>query len=159
MASAAEMVSAGVILGVLAAFSGELGRVAVSGQSVLALGYLIVFGSLLAYTAYTWLLDHVAPRIAGTYAFVNPVVAVFLGWWLLDERLDARVIGGTVVIAVAVALIVLAPVSDPQRSKPALSFDRQQRPGQQSPPRQTGTPRPVARAEASPPGAGRSGAG
>lgn len=111
MASAVEMLSAGLILGVLAACSGELGRFSVSGRSLLALGYLIVFGSLVAYTAYTWLLDHVAPRIAGTYAFVNPVVAVFLGWWLLGERLDVRVIAGTAVIAVAVALIVLAPPS------------------------------------------------
>src|SRR5690349_1855033 len=109
MASAVEMVSAGAILGVLAVVSGEPGRLAVSGRSLLALGYLIVFGSLIAYTAYTWLLDHVEPRIAGTYAFVNPVVAVFLGWWLLDEPLDAPVVAGTAVIALGVALIVLAP--------------------------------------------------
>jgi drug/metabolite transporter (DMT)-like permease len=87
---------------------------------LLALGYLIVFGSLIAYTAYTWLLDNVAPRIVGTYAFVNPVVAVVLGWWLLGERLDARTIAGTAVIAVGVALIVLAK-SEPAKSEPAPS--------------------------------------
>jgi drug/metabolite transporter (DMT)-like permease len=113
VASAAEMLSAGLILAVLATFSGELGRIHVTVRSTLALGYLIVFGSLIAYTAYTWLLDNVAPRIAGTYAFVNPVVAVLLGWWLLGEQLDARILAGTAVIAVAVALIVLAPVARP----------------------------------------------
>jgi len=109
LASAVEMVSAGAILAALAGVTGEFGRIGLSGRSLLALGYLIVFGSLIAYTAYTWLLDHVAPRIAGTYAFVNPVVAVFLGWWLLGERLDARILIGTAVIAAGVALIVVTP--------------------------------------------------
>lgn len=108
-ASAVEMLSAGAILAVLGAAAGELGRIAVSGRSLLALGYLIVFGSLVAYTAYTWLLDHVAPRVAGTYAFVNPVVAVLLGWWLLDERLGWRESVAALVIAAGVALIVLTP--------------------------------------------------
>jgi drug/metabolite transporter (DMT)-like permease len=120
LASAVEMVSAGAILGLLAGVSGELGRIDVTGRSLLALGYLIVFGSVVAYTAYTWLLDHVAPRIAGTYAFVNPVVAVLLGWWLLDESLDARTIAGTAVIAAGVALIVLAP-SQAESARPAES--------------------------------------
>jgi len=126
VASAAEMVSAGAILAVLAGVAGEFGRVELSGRSLLALGYLIVFGSLIAYTAYTWLLDHVAPRIAGTYAFVNPVVAVLLGWWLLGERLDARILVGTAVIAAGVALIVLAPGrrSEPDRSAETGDPDR-----------------------------------
>jgi drug/metabolite transporter (DMT)-like permease len=109
MASAIEMLSAGGILAVLAVVAGEPGRIDVTARSLVALGYLIVFGSLVAYTAYTWLLDHVAPQIAGTYAFVNPVVAVLLGWWLLDEQLSVRVLAATAVIAVSVALIVLAP--------------------------------------------------
>jgi drug/metabolite transporter (DMT)-like permease len=112
-ASAIEMLSAGAILGVLALASGEFGRVAPTGRSLLALGYLIVFGSLVAYTAYTWLLDHVAPRVAGTYAFVNPVVAVLLGWWLLGEHLGVRVLTATAVVATGVALIVLAPDRTP----------------------------------------------
>jgi len=115
LASAVEMMSAGAILTVLAGAAGEYGRIGVSGRSLLALGYLIVFGSLIAYTAYTWLLDHVAPRIAGTYAFVNPVVAVFLGWWLLGERLDTRILLGTAVVAAGVALIVLSPSSASSR--------------------------------------------
>jgi drug/metabolite transporter (DMT)-like permease len=109
MASAIEMLSAGAALAVLATVTGEPARTGFTGRSLLALAYLTIFGSVIAYTAYAWLLDHVAPRIAGTYAFVNPVVAVLLGWWLLDERLTWRVLAATAVIAAGVALIVLAP--------------------------------------------------
>jgi drug/metabolite transporter (DMT)-like permease len=112
LASAIEMLAAGGVLAVLALISGEATRVHLTGPSVAALGYLIVFGSIVAYTAYTWLLGHVAPRIAGTYAFVNPVVAVLLGWWLLGEPIGPRVLIATGVIAAGVALIVLAPTRD-----------------------------------------------
>jgi drug/metabolite transporter (DMT)-like permease len=116
MASAIEMLCAGAILVGLSGVTGEWSRIDVTGRSLLAVGYLIVFGSLIAYTAYTWLLDHVAPRIAGTYAFVNPVVAVLLGWWLLGEQLTVRTLAATGVIAAAVALIVLAPNPVPSTS-------------------------------------------
>nr|WP_296069285.1 EamA family transporter [uncultured Actinoplanes sp.] len=111
MASAIEMLCAGAILVALSGLTGEWPRVDVTGRSLLAVGYLIVFGSLVAYTAYTWLLDHVPARIAGTYAFVNPVVAVLLGWWLLSEPLTPRTVLATAVIAAGVALIVLAPAA------------------------------------------------
>jgi drug/metabolite transporter (DMT)-like permease len=107
-ASAMEMLTAGGVLSVLALVSGEPGRIHATGRSVAALGYLIVFGSIVAYTAYTWLLDHVAPRVAGTYAFVNPVVAVTLGATLLGEPVGPRELIATAMIAVGVALIVLA---------------------------------------------------
>jgi hypothetical protein len=94
---------------VLALLSGEPGRTHLTGHSVTALAYLIVFGSIVAYTAYTWLLDHVPPRVAGTYAFVNPVVAVLLGAWLLGEPIGPRELLATAMIAAGVALIVLAP--------------------------------------------------
>jgi drug/metabolite transporter (DMT)-like permease len=119
MASAIEMLAAGGILTVLAVATGEPARVHFVSQSVFALGYLIVFGSIVAYSAYTWLLDHVPPRIVGTYAFVNPVVAVLLGWWLLDEPIGLRVLAATALIAAGVALIVTAPPAvtrpDPSR--------------------------------------------
>jgi drug/metabolite transporter (DMT)-like permease len=131
MASAAELLCAGGILTVLSIAAGEPGRVHVTPHSLLALGYLTVAGSVIAYTAYAWLLDHVPARIAGTYAFVNPVVAVLLGWWLLGERLDARVVLATAVIAAGVALIVLAPAryahastSDQSPPLDAASADR-----------------------------------
>ena len=110
LASAVEMLCAGVALAVLGGIGGEFGRIELSGDalgSVLAVGYLIVFGSLIAYTAYEWLLRNAPPRITGTYAFVNPVVAVLLGWWFLDESIGLRTVLAAGIIVVAVALIVL----------------------------------------------------
>jgi drug/metabolite transporter (DMT)-like permease len=70
-----------------------------------SVAYLIVFGSWVGFTAYIWLLNHVpAPKVA-TYAYVNPVVAVLLGWLILHERVDAFIVAGTVVIVAAVALV------------------------------------------------------
>ena len=123
MASAIEMLCAGAILVVLSGVTGEWSRIDVTGRSLLAVGYLIVFGSLVAYTAYTWLLDHVAPRIAGTYAFVNPVVAVLLGWWLLSEPLTVGTLLATALIAAAVALIVLAPSPAPSPAQKSAEHD------------------------------------
>ncbi|GLY97941.1 EamA family transporter [Actinoplanes sp. NBRC 103695] len=123
LASAVEMLCAGAFLAVLGGVGGEFGSSAFSPvvggggaadglsseamRSVLAVAYLIVFGSLIAYTAYEWLLQHAPPRITGTYAFVNPIVAVLLGWWLLDEQVGPRTLLAGAIIAVAVALIVL----------------------------------------------------
>jgi drug/metabolite transporter (DMT)-like permease len=114
LASAVEMLCAGVALTALAAAGGEFARVDAPalGGSAFALAYLIVFGSILAYSAYEWLLQHAPPRLAGTYAFVNPVVAVALGAWLLDEHVDARMILAAAVIAAAVALIALSAKRD-----------------------------------------------
>ena len=59
-----------------------------STNSILALFYLIVFGSIIAFTAYSWLLKNASPAIVSTYAYVNPVVAVILGWWLAGKLID-----------------------------------------------------------------------
>ena len=118
LASAVEMLCAGAFLAVLGGIGGEFGRVDLSSEamrSVLAVAYLIVFGSLIAYTAYEWLLQHAPPRITGTYAFVNPIVAVLLGWWLLDEQVGTRTLLASAIIAVAVALIVLPKSEDQPR--------------------------------------------
>jgi drug/metabolite transporter (DMT)-like permease len=116
LAPAVEMLSAGVALSVLAAAGGEFGRLNPAGatHAAAALAYLIVFGSVVAYSAYQWLLRHASPRLAGTYAFVNPVVAVALGWWLLHERLDTRIVVASGVIAGGVALIALSAKRRPE---------------------------------------------
>ncbi|HEX6524433.1 MAG TPA: EamA family transporter [Streptosporangiaceae bacterium] len=109
LASGMQMICAGAALAILAAATGEFGRIhagSLVSASGLALGYLIVFGSLLAYSTYEWLVRHAPGTLAGTYAFVNPVVAVLLGWWLLGERLTARTLIATVVIVTGVTLIV-----------------------------------------------------
>ncbi len=80
---------------------------AVTSTSWLAFAYLVVFGSLVAFTAYNWLLQAVEPTLAGTYAFVNPVVAVLLGGALAGEQLTRSMVGGAALIVVAVGLVVL----------------------------------------------------
>lgn len=85
-----------------------------SEASIWALVYLIVFGSLLAYTAYVWLLRHAPITKVATYAYVNPIVAVTLGALILDERLDASMIIGALMIVASVAFIIRT------ESRPAL---------------------------------------
>jgi drug/metabolite transporter (DMT)-like permease len=133
LAPAVEMLCAGLALAVPAAASGEFGRVDTGdlGGSVLAVAYLVVFGSIVAYSAYEWLLQHAPPRLAGTYAFVNPVVAVALGAWLLDERLDARTVLASAVIAAGVALIALS-AKRPARSGADLDSHRIVRPARKN---------------------------
>jgi drug/metabolite transporter (DMT)-like permease len=77
----------------------------VSLRSILALGYLIVFGSLIGFTSYIWLLRVTTLARASTYAYVNPVVAVFLGWALGDEPLTLRTLLAAAVIVTAVVVI------------------------------------------------------
>lgn len=107
-----EMLWGGVLLLAIGVLSGEARHVSVgsiSTSSLLALGYLITFGSLIGYTAYTWLLQVATPSLVSTYAYVNPVVAVFLGWALASEPVTARTLVAAAVILAGVALISMAP--------------------------------------------------
>jgi drug/metabolite transporter (DMT)-like permease len=112
LASGMEMICAGVALCLIGAAGGELGRISAASlisDSGLALGYLIVFGSLLGYSTYEWLLHHASSQLAGTYAFVSPLVAVILGWWLLGEQISGHTLLAAAAIAAGVALIMLNP--------------------------------------------------
>ena len=91
---------------------------AVSGTSLLAWAYLVVFGSLVGFTAYIWLLGVTTAARASTYAYVNPVVAVLLGWWLLDEPLTARVLVAAAIIVLAVAVITTGRRPQPVAADP-----------------------------------------
>ncbi|WP_232290178.1 EamA family transporter [Micromonospora sp. ATCC 39149] len=109
VATVYEMVAGAVALAVLAAARGELrdfdpGQV--TGRSWLALAYLMVAGSLVAFTAYVWLLHHAPISLVSTYAYVNPVVAVALGALLAAEPITAQVLIGGAVIIAGVALVV-----------------------------------------------------
>jgi drug/metabolite transporter (DMT)-like permease len=73
----------------------------VTTRSWLSLVYLIVFGSVIAFTAYNWLMEHYSPTFVATHTYINPIVAVFLGWWLAGEKV-------TINVAVAAALVILA---------------------------------------------------
>ena len=99
----------GALLLLVGVLIGELGAIhpeEFSTASLLALGYLMVFGSLVAFTSYLWLLRNARTTLVSTYAYVTPVVAVFLGWLILDEPVGLRTIVAAAVIVVAVALIV-----------------------------------------------------
>jgi len=108
LSTAMEMIVAGLVLSLVAAMAGEGGQLHLSAfsiKSVLALVYLIVFGALIAFTAYIWLLGVSTPARVSTFAYVNPAVAVLLGWLLADERLDARASLAVVIILSAVVVV------------------------------------------------------
>lgn len=108
MSTALQMLSGGALLVLTGTALGEWSRVdpaAVSSKSVLALAYLILFGAIAGFSAYVWLLRVATPALVGTYAFVNPMVAVVLGWALAGEALTPRIGVATLVIVGAVALI------------------------------------------------------
>jgi drug/metabolite transporter (DMT)-like permease len=111
VAASMEMLWAGVLFAVWSLATGELGRVhwqGISSTSWLAVLYLIVFGSLVGFSAYVWLLRSAPLSLVSTYAYVNPVVAVVLGAIFIGEALTLRVlVAGTIILA-AVALIVVA---------------------------------------------------
>ncbi|HZG42803.1 MAG TPA: EamA family transporter, partial [Longimicrobium sp.] len=112
LATGMEMLCGGALLLVAGAARGELAGLdpaAFSGRSLAALAYLVVFGSLVGFTAYIWLLGVSSPARVSTYAYVNPVVAVFLGWAMAGEAVTARVLVAAAVIVAAVAVITTGP--------------------------------------------------
>lgn len=111
LATGMTMIGGGVTLLVAAIATGDLARLdigAVTPASWLALLYLIVLGSIVAFTAYLWLMRNTAPAHAATYAYVNPVVAVFLGWLLAGEAVTGRTLIAAAVIIGSVALTISA---------------------------------------------------
>jgi len=106
LSSAMQMIAGGVALFGASIATGErVNRAQVTTRSALSLGYLIIFGSLIAFSAFTWLHTVVPAARISTYAYVNPVVAVFLGWLLAGEAVGPRTIAATVIILAAVALV------------------------------------------------------
>ena len=115
LASAMEMLAGGAVMLIIAGVRGEFTLLAastVSMRSALSILYLAGFGSIVAFSAYKWLLSRVAPAVVGTYAFVNPVVAVGLGWMFASEALTRRTLLAMVVIVGAVVMISLKPKHD-----------------------------------------------
>jgi drug/metabolite transporter (DMT)-like permease len=112
MRSGAQMLAGGVWLTVAATALGETRGFdprTVSLGAWLALLYLVVAGSIVAFTAYTWLIHHDSPTRVGTYAYVNPVVAVLLGYFAAGEPLGARTVAGTACVLLSVLLITTMP--------------------------------------------------
>jgi drug/metabolite transporter (DMT)-like permease len=104
------------VLAVFGTLMGDWGRLVlhnVSARSLFSLAYLAVFGSIIGFSSYFWLLRNTTLTRASTYAFVNPVVAVFLGWAFAGETITSRTLSATAIIVVAVMLVILrhAPTS------------------------------------------------
>jgi drug/metabolite transporter (DMT)-like permease len=122
MSSGAQMLAGGAFLGLTAAALGEFRNFhpeTVSRAAWLALLYLIIAGSIIAYTAYVWLIHHESPTKVGTYAYVNPVVAVLVGYFLGGETLGVRTILGTLFVLTSVVVITTKRAERPVATLPA----------------------------------------
>lgn len=108
MVAALQSLVAGFVFCGIGFADSETARWSWSQEAMAALAYLIIFGSCFAYAAYIWLLHEVSPAALGTYAYINPLVAVVLGWLVLRETLSATQMAGTVVILIGVMLVSIS---------------------------------------------------
>jgi drug/metabolite transporter (DMT)-like permease len=118
MSSAAQMLAGGILLAITALALGEFHNfrpATVSFGAWVSLAYLIVAGSIIAFTAYVWLLHHESPTKVGTYAYVNPAVAVLLGYFAGGEPLGLRTILGTACVLLSVVAITTARSNTPAK--------------------------------------------
>lgn len=123
VAAGMQMLAGGSLLFLLGLVTGDVGRLNFAGMSwvsLAAFGYLLVFGSLVGFTAYSWLLRNVTPARAATYAYVNPVVAVLLGWLVASEPLTLRMLVGAAVIIGSVVLITTFGAEHAQTAPPSI---------------------------------------
>lgn len=114
MSAGAQMLAGGILLTIVAALLGEFWTFhfqSVSRTVWLALAYLIVAGSIVAFTAYVWLIHHESPTKVGTYAYVNPAVAVLIGYFFGGEAIGLRTLLGTAFVLISVVLITTTPVT------------------------------------------------
>jgi drug/metabolite transporter (DMT)-like permease len=109
MAAAVQMLIAGVALTLVGTATGEWWRMGFSGRGVGALAYLIVFGSIVAYSSYTYAVQKLPLSLVTTYSYINPVIALLLGWLALGEALGWREAGAALVILLGVALVKTSP--------------------------------------------------
>jgi drug/metabolite transporter (DMT)-like permease len=116
MGFASQMLLGGVFLVVLALFQGENFKAPMTLSALAAWAYLVVAGSLLAFTAYMFLLSKVSPALASSYAYVNPLIAVTLGVWFGGESLSAREMLAMLIILSSVALITVSHTNKPSDS-------------------------------------------
>jgi drug/metabolite transporter (DMT)-like permease len=127
MSSGAQMLAGGVLLLLTAALLGEFRGFHVQAVSMgawLALAYLIVAGSIVAFTAYVWLIHHESPTKVGTYAYVNPVVAVLVGYFLGGEAIGPRTLVGTLLVLLSVIVITTTPKAKVELESLAIEAER-----------------------------------
>jgi drug/metabolite transporter (DMT)-like permease len=130
LGTAMQMLAGGALMAVVGIAAGELGRLgpeAFRPEALLAVGWLVVAGSLVAYSAYTYVLRVLPTPVVATYAYVNPVIAVFLGWAILDEAVTGQTLLAAAVIVGAVALIVATRQTPRDRAADRPSFARTRR--------------------------------
>lgn len=130
LSNAIQMLAGGGALALVGLAVGEAGRLhaeAMTPRALLSLAYLAVFGSLVAFTAYTYILRASTPAKVATYAYVNPVVAVLLGWAFANEPITARTLVAAAVILAGVAIITAAGERAPARSARGLAVLRAER--------------------------------
>jgi drug/metabolite transporter (DMT)-like permease len=108
MSAAIQMIAGGLTVAIAGSLLGEWSRWHLTGRGAAAIAYLVVFGSIVGYSAYSYALRHASATIVGTYAYVNPVIAVLLGWLLLGEQISGRMI---VAIALTLAAVVWIQLS------------------------------------------------
>lgn len=127
MSSGAQMLAGGILLTLTAGLLGEFHGFhpqAVSAKAWLCLVYLIVAGSVIGFTAYVWLLHHESPTKVGTYAYVNPVVAVLVGYFFGGEAIGLRTIAGTLLVLVGIVVITTTPAA---KANTQISTDQRSR--------------------------------
>jgi drug/metabolite transporter (DMT)-like permease len=107
-----QVTAAGAGNFIFALFAGDFHRAVWTARGIGAVLYLVVCGSWIGYTAYIWLLEHVPTSKVSTYAYVNPVVAVFLGWLILHERVDRFILAGSAIVVLSVILVTSAKVRE-----------------------------------------------
>ncbi|MDR3765320.1 MAG: EamA family transporter [Acidobacteriota bacterium] len=122
-ASGWQMLVAGLVGGLLAVGNGDLHHTTWQAGSLWAIGYLIVAGSLVGFTAYVWLLKNVPLAKVTTYAYVNPIVAVILGVLLHGEKLDGYMVAGAVVVILSVVLVTGAKVRHQESEEDAVELE------------------------------------
>jgi drug/metabolite transporter (DMT)-like permease len=115
-----QMTFAGLVNTFIALVTGGFHKVVWTSRGTWAVVYLVTCGSWIGFTAYIWLLEHVPTPKVATYAYVNPVVAIYFGWLLLDEKIDVFMLIGTLVIVAAVVLVTRSKLTT---MKPAASCD------------------------------------
>jgi drug/metabolite transporter (DMT)-like permease len=125
LATAMEMISGGVALLLAGLITGEFYRfdpLAVSMKSFLSLAYLVVFGSIIGFTAYVWLLRHAAPTRVATYAYVNPVIAIALGAIFAGEQINSQILVSAATIIFAIVLIITSQTGETKVNNPQTNI-------------------------------------
>jgi drug/metabolite transporter (DMT)-like permease len=105
MSASVQMIIAGIAQTLLGLILGESGEISLNTNGLLAIGYLIFIGSIFGYGSYIYAIEHLSLSLVSTYAYINPVIALFLGWLVLNEKLDFIILLATIIIIAGVIIV------------------------------------------------------